>query len=455
MPPFYRLFQYPAIYFPLGLGYIAAALIKEEHDVRILHADYDPSFKSKSHENLFRNYPMFRQSLDSNDLLCWTEIKAAISSFKPDLVGTTALTVYLQSAWKVLQIAKQMSQDITTVIGGPDVTGKPEDSMKSPWVDYAISGEGEFVMPSLVRVLQRRDFSRLQTIPGISYRDGNRVILCKSRAPNVDVRDIPPPARNSLSFKQYPPDIYGTIITERGCPYHCTFCNSPQLWGSTMRYHDIQGVLDEIQYIYERFGTTYYRFYDDVFGLNRNRIKRLLSGLIDRKIQIRYWCNSRFDVLDRELLDLMVKSGCDELSLGIESGSNKILKYVKKNITVEKIKNCLPTLKSSEIGWSAFFIMGFPLETEEDLKLTLRLMEEVDPPKGIIFSIFTPYPGTELYEECCRLGLLPSNVELWSLYSHQSLDTHFLLSIPKSLFQAYVAKAIAIAECKRPLRSIC
>jgi len=445
-PPFYRLFRYPNIYFPLGLGYVAASLRRDGHEVRILHADNDPASSTQSYRDLITHYPLFLQGLQNTDLPCWTEIAAIASEFKPDVVGSAAMTVYLKAAWRVLEIAKSVSPKVITVLGGPAVTINPRAAMSKPWVDFAVSGEGEVAAMQLVRALERDDPSSLCRIQGLSWRGAKGDIHYNGRAPWIDVDMVDFPARDLLAFKEYPADLYGTIVTARGCPYRCAFCNSPAIWGSRMRYRKPVNVLEELEETKERFGTRYFYFFDDVFAVNKRHTKQILQLMIEREVCIRYWCNTRLDVLDEELLDLMAQSGCDNLSVGVESGSDRILKCINKGISRSTIEEGLAVLERSGIGWSVFFMMGFPDESVEDLELTLSLMEQVKPPKGIVFSIFTPYQGTPLYEKCKKLNLIPEDADKWSLFSHQSPENYFIPNVPRDVFREYVDRAIAIAD---------
>jgi anaerobic magnesium-protoporphyrin IX monomethyl ester cyclase len=445
-PPFYRLFRYPGTYFPLGLGYVAASVRKAGHDVRILHADYDQVGSAPTYAELIADYPLFRKGLRQRDHPCWKEIAGAVHEFRPDVVGCSAMTVYLESAWKVLEIAKETLPRVTTVLGGPAATANPADAMLRGSVDFAISGEGEIASVELVQALERRDYLGLRNIAGLSWRGEHGQAHSNARGPWIDVNMLERPARGLLSFKEYPADLYGSMITARGCPYHCAFCNSSAVWGQRMRFRSVASVVEEVEATQDRFGTTYFHFFDDVFTVNKRRIQRLLQAIIDRELPIHYWCNTRLDTLDEELLDLLARSGCDNLSVGIESGSDRILRSVNKGMSRSTIEDKLRIVERSGPPWSAFFMIGFPQERVEDLELTLELMRQVNPPRGIVFSIFTPYEGTPLYEDCRRLGLIPKDVDDWSRFSHQSPENYFAPEVPRELFREYVGRAIAIAD---------
>lgn len=446
VPPFYRLFRHSGAYFPLGLGYVAAGLRGDGHDVRILHADYDRACGTRSYQELIADFPLFRQGLHQQDLPCWNEIARVLRDFEPDIVGSSAMTVYLESAWNVLEIAKSTLPHVITVLGGPAVTANPHSAMLGRCVDFAVSGEGEIASVELMEALERGDLAGLRSIAGLSWRSEDGRPHNNARGPWINVNTIDRPARDLLSFKEYPADLYGTTVTARGCPYRCAFCNSSAIWGSRMRYRSVANVVEDIAATKDCFGTTYFHFFDDVFTVNRRRTQRLLQLMIDSDVHIRYWCNTRIDLLDQELLDLLAQSGCDNLSIGIESGSDRILKCINKGISRSTIEEGLAVLERSGIGWSVFFMMGFPDESVEDLELTLSLMEQVKPPKGIVFSIFTPYQGTPLYEKCKKLNLIPEDADKWSLFSHQSPENYFIPSVPRDVFGEYVDRAIAIAD---------
>lgn len=449
VPPFYRLFRHSGAYFPLGLGYVAASLRREGHDVRILHADYDRACTTRSYQELIADFPLFRQGLHQQDLPCWNEIARVVRDFRPDIVGSCAMTVYLESAWNVLEIAKSTLPHVITVLGGPAVTANPHSAMLRRCVDFAVSGEGEIASVELMEALERDDLTGLRNIAGLSWRSEDGEPHNNARGPWVNVNTIDRPARDLLSFKEYPADLYGTTVTARGCPYRCAFCNSSAIWGSRMRYRSVANVVEEIEATKDCFGTTYFHFFDDVFTVNRLRTQRLLQLMIDRDVHVRYWCNTRLDMLDQELLDLLVQSGCDNLSIGIESGSDRILRSINKGISRSTIEEKLRILEHSGVRWSAFFMIGFPEERAEDLELTLDLMQQVNPPHGIIFSIFTPYEGTPLYEDCKSLGLIPKDVGDWSRFSHQSPENYFVPDVPRELFGEYIKRAVGIADKSR------
>jgi radical SAM superfamily enzyme YgiQ (UPF0313 family) len=359
------------------------------------------------------------------------------------------MTVYLESAWKVLEIAKNTLPHVLTMLGGPAVTTNPHAAMLRRCVDFSISGEGETASVELVEALERGDSPDLRSIAGLSWRYDNGAPHSNARGPWIDVNTVELPARDLLSFKEYPAHLYGTMVTARGCPYRCAFCNSPAIWGSSVRYRSVASVIEEIESTKDCFGTTCFHFFDDVFTVNRRRTERLLQLMIERDLGIRYWCNTRLDLLDGELLDLLAESGCDNLSIGIESGSDRILRSVRKDISRSTMEERLRILERSGLGWSAFFMIGFPEERVEDLELTLDLMQQVSPPHGIILSIFTPYEGTPLYDECERLGLIPEAVDKWSRFSHQSPANYFTPNVPREIFAEYVARAVDIADRSR------
>jgi len=416
-PPFYRFLNVTINYFPLGLGYIGAALLKAGYEVKIYHADYMPrsSNLETKYREIMKSHEYYWDALTNDSHECWCDIRKVIGMYNPDIVGTTAMDVTYPSATKILKIAKDINSDIVTVLGGPSITIRPQMARKK-FIDYAIVGEGEEAFVSLVNNIKKGSYDNLKNIKGVCLWDDNNFYIGE-RAPYIDANKYSKPARDILSFKKYDSDVYGDIMTSRGCPFKCYYCNAPIVSGTQVRYRKIKNVIEEITEVHENYGTRYFHFYDDVFTLNKNRTMKLLTELEKCNLDIRFWCNTRTDLLDTDIVKSLKSAGCDEVAIGIESGSDRILKLINKKITVKQIKECIELLNKWDMGWSAFIMLGFPMETEEDIRKTIKLMEEIDPPRGFVISLFTPYYGTPLYEYMKKYKLLP-DTEYWGFYTH-------------------------------------
>jgi len=194
------------------------------------------------------------------------------------------------------------------------------------------------------------------------------------------------------------------------------------IWTEKVRYRSPQNVISEIKQINKFFKTQHFRFEDDSFTLNKKFINNFCDSLIQEKIGIQWWCETRANLVTEDLVKKMKHAGCDEITIGAESGDEETLKKIKKGITIEQIKNSSKILKKNHMIFSAFFLIGFPWETKTEIDKTILLMKELDPQQAF-FSVATPYPGTELYDICKFEGLLPEKID-WSTFFHQSPDMY-------------------------------
>ena len=168
-------------------------------------------------------------------------------------------------------------------------------------------------------------------------------------------------------------------------------------------------MVDEVKEIKRTFHTNQFRFEDDSFTLNKKFVESVCDLLVKEKLGIRWTTETRADLVTDELIKQMKSAGCEEITIGVESGDEETLKRIKKGITVEQIRNANRILKENKIRFSAFFIIGFPWETKKEVDKTVSMMKELDPHIAG-FSVATPYPGTELYDICVSQGLIPEKV---------------------------------------------
>lgn len=224
------------------------------------------------------------------------------------------------------------------------------------------------------------------------------ITLLPARRPVTDLDRLPLPAYHLIDFKDY--DYKSNIVTSRGCPYACTFCSELQNFGGVVRNRSVGNVLRELELIHARSGQTMFLFQDDILPLDRTRFEALLHGFSGLSFSIRWGCMARVDLMDEELLARMAQSGCRHISYGVESGSNKVLKRIKKGFTIEKAYDtalmstrCIPNVH-------AFFMWGFPFEEPEDFEETLHWVSEFRK-AGIAYVLmeYLPFPGTALCRE--------------------------------------------------------
>ncbi|MDD5133653.1 MAG: radical SAM protein [Candidatus Nanoarchaeia archaeon] len=325
----------------------------------------------------------------------------------PDVVGITAFTLEINSALEYAKICKAINKEITTVIGGPHVSNVPEQVLCNENVDYVFVGEAEL---GFCKFLQsRKDLSK---IPGLGYKKNNRIYL-NNPIFIQDLDELPFPDYELLKFREYPKMYFmkkfpsGPILTSRGCPFSCTFCCAGKLSGKKFRFRSPENIIKEIKYLKYYYGIKEFQIWDDNFSLDRNRALKFCNLLIQENINLPWWCPNglRIETLDEELLRKMKQSGCYAMAVGIESGSEKIQKDMKKFLNLEKAKEIVKLAEKLGIRTQGFFIIGYPTETKEDILQTIKIAKKF-PFKRASFSLFQPLVGSEIYYDLKKQGRL-------------------------------------------------
>lgn len=337
------------------------------------------------------------------------EIAARVAADTPDLVGISATTVAVGRAIAVAQAIRSAQADIPIVIGGPHASALPESLLNEAPIDYVVRGEGEHTLIELLDVLDgRRDPA---DVLGLGFRDSDGKAVVNPPRERIDDLDaLPWPAYDLLpDLAPYtpPPCNYQTlpvmsVITSRGCPNACTFCDR-STFGRTLRQRSARNIADEIIHLRKQFGVREIAFVDDTFTINPQRIYELFGLLEEADISIDWTCMSRVNTVDEDLLRFMRDRGCWHISFGIESGSPEILKRIKKNIDLEQVEHVLGICRRLGIRTKGFFIMGHPGETHETLEATIELALRL-PLSDIVSTLNSPLPGAEQYATAARTG---------------------------------------------------
>ena len=407
-PPFYQFIGFYNRYFPLGLAYLAAALRERGHEVRIYDADANINPDKMNFTALEESYPAYLRSVADDAPPVFDGLKRTLAEFKPDLVGVSAWTTYVASSMKTAEICKKWNAGVPVVMGGPHVSIKGEELLRiCPAVDVLVKGEGEQTLPELAALLQTKGFTpgELEKIKGIAFRTPSNIQSTPDREFAQDLDAIPFPARDLLIHKDtYDSEDMGLLMTPRGCPFACTYC-ATSIWGRKVRSRSIGNIIEEVKSVLARYGTKQFAFKDDSFTINRARTLAFCEALINEGLKINWECNARVDSLDAELLGKMRKAGCNSIKVGIETGSERIQKLISKNITHEQCRKAAKALRESGIHWTAYFMMGIPSETREEMYETLRFMKELKPDFASL-SVYEPFPGTKLYDMGIERGLV-------------------------------------------------
>lgn len=378
--------KYYVIQPPLGLGYLAALIIREGHHVKILDA--------------------------GREKLTWDKFAARIKQEKYDLIGIQTFTYELPLVKRHTEIIKECSPGSIIIIGGPQVSGDPKGTAEYlDRMDFGLIGESEIGLKYLLR-LEKKDYSnpvRLETIPNLVWRLSGRVVV-NSRAPVEDPDEIALPAWHLMAPSSYPLATHGIfsrhavtapIITSRGCPFSCTFCAARANTGRMIRYRSVGNVLKEINLLHDRYGVREFHIEDDNFTWNREYVADFCRDIIKRKPGLFFALPNgvRLERLDEEILTLMEQAGFYSLAVGIESGSDRVLKLMRKNLTRSVVREKIGLVKScTKMRISGFFLIGYPGETTGEIEDTISFAREL-PLDLASFLITMPLPGSPLWAE--------------------------------------------------------
>ena len=418
-PPFYRLFGFYNRYFPIGVTTVGAALKTASYTVLVYDADCNDNPTDMDYTRLPEKYNQYLNSFKDENNPIWIEVKKTIKDFNPDIVGISIWTTFAASAFHIARLSKEIKPACSVIVGGPHATKAEEILKLSPYVDYVVKGEGEITIRELVQSLEGGK-NKLSAIAGLSYREDNEIRHNQNREKAKDLDKFPFPDRTLLMNEtKYTSEDMGLIMTSRGCPYGCTYCSTDT---RRVSYRSIDNVLKEIRLVKERYGTTQFSFKDDSFTVNRKRVEELCDRLIKEKFNINWECNTRVNLVTEDLLLKMKKAGCNSIKVGIESGSERVLRAMNKGITHDHVKNAANLFRKVGIHWTGYFMMGVPGETVEDVYKTLDFMYEIKPDFASI-GVYEPFPGTPMFAEGIKRGLVRSEMSMEDFFN--TLPNHY------------------------------
>lgn len=380
--------------YPLGVSYIAAVLRREGFDVGIIDQTFHKSMRDLRHR---------------------------IRQEKPDVLGVSAITPLMDNAQKVVEITKRLFPDCLVVMGGPHPTILPTQTLDSPNVDLIVAGEGETTMLELVKTLE--EGNKLSSVKGIYYKENGKNRFTGARPPIQDLNNLPFPAVDLLPLDKYHnvsafwpiPHPAMVVMSSRGCPFNCSFCQPTlrTLFGAKVRRRTPENVVDEIEYYIKQYNARGFFFEDDTFTLNSTWVHKFCKEIKERRLDILWRCNSRVDSLNLALLESMKRAGCGLVSFGVESGSQEILNYLKKGISISQIRNIFEICRKVGVPSRAFFMVGTPGENKKTVEETMTLINQTKP-DFIDVNITTPFPGTYLYKDALQRGIV--RMKGWSRF---------------------------------------
>lgn len=356
----------------LGLAYIASKLLEEKYNVKVIDAK---TLQLKT-----------------------SEVIALALKEQPQVVGITAMTPDILSANIIAEGIKKKLDKVPIIIGGPHATALPRETLlEFPSFDIVVIGEGEFTVLDLIKQLSAgKGKESVKDIKGIAFRANGTIVFTSSRERIKDLDSLPFPAWQLFPrMSAYP--IYAT----RGCPFQCNFCM--RVLGNKVRKRHPTNIVAEIERNITEFGTKYFWFSDETFGVDPRWANELLDLMISRKLNetLKWMANSRANLANYDLYCKMNRAGCEMLQFGIESGNPNILQNSSKGFTLEHAVNAIKIAKKAGLSTGTFFIIGHPYETPSTAWDTIKFAAKINS-TVVSFGIMVPYPGTKIWDMANR-----------------------------------------------------
>lgn len=365
-----------------------------------------------------------------------------VESFEPHFVISETSTASFKNDAELAHMVKERVE-CNVVFVGPHVSAVPRDSLEVSDVDAVMVGECE---KQLLEYIERGPVNTA----GVAYRtSGGQIVVNEKRVLPNDLDSYPFPARNLLPNERYFDPIlrnpFTFVLSGRGCPYRCTFCNWPQVfWGHTYRKRSPRNVADELEDIEENYPVNSFLFNDDTFVADKTHAIGICEEMTNRGITLPWGAYGRPDLDDRDLLRKLRKAGCFLLKVGVESGNQQILNNMKKGTKLDRIRKGIRTMKKEGFHVHATFMFGMVGETEESIEQTIQFAKELDP-TTVQFSTAVPYPGTEFHGYLVEKGFL--KVKEWGeqlplnpTYEYENLSAEDIKEAVKRAYRSYYVR---------------
>jgi len=355
-------------------------------------------------------------------------IAGQVEDFQPDIIGVGLLSMERQVGHHALLYLRKKFPQTPLIMGGPYPTSEPLDALKNEAVDFLVQNEGEIPALNLLNAMQYGgDFS---TIRGLVYRRQGEVVINAPEDFIEDLDSIPDYAWDLIHLPDYyqckgrgtQMNIYKKYVESaplqvtRGCPYQCTYCQN--FMGRKFRRRSAERVIEELRFLKRTYGVREIEFIDDTFNLNLKYAKNFYRALIDADLGLYYsYPNGlRADRMDEELVDLMKQAGVFRIVYGIESGSPRIQKTMKKNLDLEKARQMIALTAGKNISVGSFYMLGFLDETEEEMRRSINFAVESKAHTASFF-LLNPYPNTEIYRQALEAGYQLQDTKYGHYYS--------------------------------------
>jgi len=417
--------------------------MKKDYDVLLIN----PSFNQKGFA-FYQNIPPDLVEVGSYLTSKGVKVKLVDCSVKEEyldelkeisksvtLVGLGVMNAQISSAFEITEAIKSVNPKVKFVWGGPNATLYAEQTLEHKYVDFIIKGEGEEPLYNLYLALKNK--KSYENILGLGYKKNGKLVINPPQ-PLIDVNKMPSPDWSLIDeemlakFRLNNTQMYFPVSTSRGCPHRCSFCINV-VTQNRWRGKSPEKVVSELSYVYHKLGISKIRIRDELFFVNIPRVKAILKGLLANNVKLQWQANSKADyfrrgLMDEEVLDLMKKTNCDEINIGAESGSQRMLDLMHKDGTVEDLFTTAKTLQKYSIRGLYSFMIGLPFETKKEMISTIKAIKKIkklNPNSNILGpQPYRPYPGGDMFNDAVRLGWkAPEKLEDWPrLYSEMEFS---------------------------------
>jgi radical SAM superfamily enzyme YgiQ (UPF0313 family) len=447
-PPFYALFgmTIPKMKtYPLNLLYLAtyardrggydAGLVDGEN-VSVPDLEQIDGVAQDPELVMHQGIPRMVKILEDPEHAIWEETERRIAEEKPDLIGITCNSGNMDAV-RILA-ARLKRRNLPVILGGSHPTVLPEQSLNYTGADMAAIGEAELTLVRVMDALAGK--GSLSDIPSLAWRKNSRVTVNPKANLIADIDSLPIPDRSFINRTEYFGEV---LLTGRGCPFNCAYCASRNIWGRKVRMRSVGSIIEELEILRRsaeteqpsegpllshqpaadsRPGRWVVKVVDDTFTVNKKRTLELLDEIIATGLNcFEFTGGVRADTLDEKLVSKMREANFKRVTLGVESGSPRILKMIRKGETNEDVKKAITLLRGAGIRSHAFFMIGLPDEAPEDIELSKKLILEVQP-DHVEINMVTPYPGTDIFAKLIPED--PEKIDRWYRWFHQGMATH-------------------------------
>lgn len=384
------------------------------------------------------------------------DYEADLKEFNPDYLVVNIATPTLEHDLDAVKKAKEICPNVVTIAKGAAFLTLADRIIKEHnELDFGILGEAENTLKEILEEKPKAE------ILGLYYKENDEVKFTGNRPFIEDLDSLPFPARHLVDNNIYRrPDnnkVQATIKVSRGCPFHCFFCLATPVSGAKVRRRSPENIVAEIKECVEKYNIKNFLFWSDIFNIDKDWTMKLCQAIIDSGLKITWSANTRADTADLEMAEMMYKSGCRLVSIGVESGSQYMLEKMGKKITLNDVRRTVKVFKKAKIRIYNYFVIGLPWETEETVEETIKFAIELNS-DFISFYTATPLPGSRFYDYALEHNLFDKETSFENAYYYPAVNTHNLsrervFELHKSAIKRFYLRPLYILKMLSRIRS--